>query len=132
MTEDMPRRRSPVLMLLLLVALAVVLAGIFPFRQILAQQRQVENTAAKHSALVAENERLQAEIELLHTDQAIERIAREEFGLVMPGETAYVAVTPPGSEREVEPAPAAPYDDDRRIWQRVLDFLTGRDLVPEE
>ena len=40
------RRWSPVWALLLLVALAVTTAGIFPLRQILAQQDQVEATRA--------------------------------------------------------------------------------------
>ena len=39
-------RRSPWVALLLVVALAITLAGIFPFRQMIAQQRQVENTEA--------------------------------------------------------------------------------------
>ena len=68
------------LAVLLIVALAITLAGIFPFRQLLAQQRQVESTQAKLDALVLENERLEEEAVLLETPAEVERIAREQLG----------------------------------------------------
>ena len=120
-------RRAPWLALLLLVALAITLAGIFPFRQILAQNRQVESTEAKLAALQAENAALEDQIEALNTDVELERIAREEYGLVEPGEVGYTAFSEPGSELPQVPDADAEFDD-RGFFQKIWDFLTGRDL----
>ncbi len=128
-------RRSPWVLLVLLLALAITLVGIFPFRQIIAQHRQVDMTEAKLDALVAENARLSDEIELLQTPTEMERIAREEFGVVRKGETAYMATSP---DREAE-IPGAPQSEfvvenrgaERGFFQQVWDFLTGRDLAPD-
>ena len=123
-------RHSPLIAVVLIAALAVTLAGIFPFRQILAQNRQVENTEAKLNALQAENAALEDRIEALNTDVELERIAREEFGLVRPGEKGYTVESPPGSELPEPPDPAAAFDD-RGFVEKIWDFLTGRDLDPD-
>lgn len=41
---------------------------------------------AKKKAAIEEREELKTEISLLHTDEYIEGIARDELGLVKPGE----------------------------------------------
>ena len=87
-------------MVLLLVGLAIVLAGVFPFRQLIAQERLVANTEAKLEALINENEALQVEIGAVQTPSELERIAREEYGMVRPGETSYVVETESGPDRE--------------------------------
>lgn len=117
--------------MVLLVALAVVLAGIFPFRQIIAQERQVDLTQQKYDALVEENARLEAEAAALQTPQEVERIAREHYGLVRPGEIGYVAVSPQGAP-PVGPEPEAPTPIEPEWWETVRDFFTGKDLVPGE
>lgn len=117
--------------MVLLVALAVVLAGIFPFRQIIAQERQVDLTQEKYNALLDENTRLEAEAAALQTPQEVERIAREHYGLVRPGEIGYVAVSPPGAI-PVGPVAELPPPVPREWWEMLSDFLTGRDLVPGE
>ena len=127
--DEPPRRgrNGPWLAVLLIAALAITLAGVFPFRQIIAQDRQVESTRDKLSTLVAENEALVTDVEALQTEAEIERIAREELGLVRPGEVGYTV------EPESEPAAtASPVDaiaeDDRSFIDKLWDFLTGRDL----
>lgn len=136
MTMDTPvvhsrGRRGGIVAVLLLVGLAIVLAGVFPFRQLIAQERLVENTRAKLDALVAENETLQAEIDAARSPAELERVAREQYGMARPGETVYVVEL----EDESVPDPVVPVDetlDSRSILQRFWDFLTGRDLVPDE
>lgn len=126
-------RRSPWVALVLVLALVITLAGIFPFRQIIAQHRQVDLTEAKLAALDEENERLANHVDLLQTDAEIERQAREQFGLVRKGEVAYTISSP---QRPVASSPASgPVVVDsaaeRSVLGRLWDFLTGRDLAPD-
>ncbi len=124
-------RRGSFVAVLLLVGLAIVLAGVFPFRQLIAQERLVDNTRAKLDALVVENEAIQNQIDAVQSPTELERIAREQYGMVRPGETSYIV------ELDGGPVPRAVVDqeqvlDSRSLLQRVWDFLTGRDLVPDE
>ncbi len=123
-------RHSPLIAVVLIVALAVTLAGIFPFRQILAQNRQVENTQGKLAALEQENLVLQQRIEELKTDVGVEELAREQLGMVEPGEIGVTIDSPEGSELPSPRDPAASFDD-RGFLQKLWDFLTGRDLEPD-
>lgn len=118
-----------VLTLLLLVAVALVFSNVFPFRQILAQEELVEQKNQSLAVLEAENARLTAAADYLQTDDGVEKIARQDFGYVRPGEVAYVVVSPPG-EAELVPAEPEPIEElDRVWWQGIWDFLTGRDLL---
>ena len=134
-TPRRPRRqhrRSPLIAVLLLVALAITLAGIFPFRQMIAQERQVDQTQARLDTLLEENQLLEEKVAALNTDIEVERLAREQYGLVRPGETGYTVESPP-APRSAEPVlPDVEDLDGRTLLQRVWDFLTGRDLVPDE
>ncbi|MDJ0923922.1 MAG: septum formation initiator family protein [Acidimicrobiia bacterium] len=125
------KRPGAFVAVLLLVGLAIVLAGVFPFRQLIAQERLVENTQAKLDALVAENEALQAEIEAVTSPTELERLAREQYGMVRPGETSYVVELDGGPAFD-SAAPQEESADSRSLLERFWDFLTGRDLVPDE
>jgi len=124
-------RRAPLVAVLLLVALSITLAGIFPFRQLIAQRTQVENTREKLDTLVGENTALEDQVAALQTEPEIERLAREQYGLVNPGETPYAVIQP---EAEILPTAPAPPEavDERNPLERVWDWMTGRDLVPDE
>lgn len=124
---------TPLVAVLLLVALAGVLTYVLPFRQIIAQGRAVELSERKLAVLREENARLEADVAALQTPTEVERIAREDYGLVRPGEVAYVVVTPRAPAREAVGAADGRAED---LWAppdwvtRIWDFLTGRDLVP--
>ncbi|MFQ5948188.1 MAG: septum formation initiator family protein [Acidimicrobiia bacterium] len=121
------RRWPAVLGLVLLVALAFTMAGIFPFRQILAQRRSVQLAEQKLEALQAENRRLEEQISVLQTPGEVERLARQQFGLVRPGEVGYTVIVPLS-----EPEPQQqPLPEGKAWYQGFWDFLTGRDLVPD-
>lgn len=124
------RRRGAFFAVVLLVGLAIVLAGVFPFRQMIAQQRLVDNTEAELSALVSANQDLQSQIDAVQSEAELERIAREQYGMARPGETIYVVELEDGSGSGsvVEGDPAL---DSRSLLERFWDFLTGRDLVPD-
>lgn len=115
-----------------LVAVVVTAAGIFPFRQIIAQEREVDLAEEKLAAIQEENERLEREIAALRTSDEIERLAREQFGLVRPGEIGYVVVTPPGATATtVPPEPTLDRPEEQPWWRDLWDFLTGRDLLED-
>ena len=130
-TETAPPRKQRwgwALAVVLLGALALTVSGILPFRQLVSQQRQIDNTQDQLAALERENDLLSEDIEMLGTDAEIERIAREQYGLVRPGEVAYVVVVP--RETTVAETPPNPVvrSDERAWWQRVWDFVTGDDI----
>ncbi len=128
--EPRRSRRTGTGMVVLIVVSAIVLGGIFPFRQMLAQRRQVEGAEEKLAALVDENARLEQEIADLSTPAETERLAREQLGLVRPGEVGYAVETLPPAAVAPEDLPEAD-GGDRPFWQRIWDFLTGRDLEPD-
>ena len=116
------------LVLSAIILVVVGLAGIFPFRQLVAQEEAVLLAESQLDALVEENRRLEFRISALQTDQELERLAREHLGMVRPGEIGYVAVVPDGI---VDPIPAGrptTLPNDQPWWSKVWDFLTGRDL----
>ncbi len=124
------RPRRGVLVALVFVGLvAGILGGVFPFRQMFAHHRQVDAAEQQLADLQAANAELEGEIAKLQSPVEIERIAREQFGLVRPGETGYVVEVP-------EPAPVLADETDQAdqseapsgFWQGIWDFLTGRDL----
>lgn len=128
----MERRRtlSGLLALAALVAVVVTAAGIFPFRQIIADRRTVSLAQEKLLALRGENSHLEAEVAALQSDVEVERLAREQFGLVRPGEIAYVVVSPEGEEAvAAEAEPTLDRPGEQPWWRDLWDFLTGSDLV---
>lgn len=143
MTDTLERRKDSakatrrkrwgwVLAVLLLGALALTLSGIFPFRQLVAQQRQIERAGEQLHALTSENDRLEVEIAALQTDDEVERIARDQYGLVRPGEVGYVVVSPPQATlTTVAPREEQP-PDTRSWWVRFWDYVTGSDLSDGE
>ena len=62
---------------------------VFPTRSYLAQQRQVGNARHAVQVLKAQNEQLIRQKQQLQTPAEIERLAREQFNMVLPGEQAY-------------------------------------------
>jgi cell division protein FtsB len=73
-----------------LMTVGMLLLAVFDPHGALAVRRQrakLAEVTAHVAQLTAQNDKLRKEIELLRTDEAtIERIAREELGLVKPGE----------------------------------------------
>ncbi len=125
------RRRTRVSGLLAIATLAAVVAvaaGIFPWRQIIDQRTSIELAEEKLEALRAENRLLAEEVAALSTDTEVERLAREQFGLVKPGEVGYVVVVPEGAETPEDQPLVLDRSGDRPWWRDLWDFLTGRDL----
>ena len=118
------------LTMLIVVGLAAA-AGIIPFRQVLAHDRSVELARQQRDALTAANFQLEQQIAALETPGEVERLAREQFGMVMPGETAVVAVPIPDETLPVEDRPTD-FIDHTPWWQRLWNFMSGQDLAADE
>ena len=109
-------------------ALVVFLvAGVFPTRTYLHQRDEIATAEDKVQVLTAENAKLAQQVERLHTDSEVERLAREQYNLVRPGEEAYAILPGPADPEPEGPAPApvqlaAP--EKASIVDDVLDVLT--------
>ena len=77
------------LALIALGVVAMLFVFVFPTRSYLAQRRQV--TAAEHDVTVLrkQNAALASVAEQLQTQPAIQRMARQQFSMVFPGEHLY-------------------------------------------
>jgi cell division protein FtsB len=73
-------------------ALAV---GVFPTRTYLDQRSDAAESRQRLDVLREQNEALADRIEALDTDAEIERLAREQYNLVLPGEEAYAVLPAP-------------------------------------
>jgi cell division protein FtsB len=80
---------------------AVLLVFVFPTTTWLAQRRDGAATAQRARVLQAANRRLEARVRKLHTDAEIERLAREQYDLVRPGEEAYAILPAPAQAQPV-------------------------------
>ncbi|MCC7371728.1 MAG: septum formation initiator family protein [Chloroflexi bacterium] len=94
---------------------------------------QEEMIRADVRRLREENLRLQKELNEARSDAGIERVAREQLGLVKPGDTAVQIVLPQGAAAAaVQPAVRAPEPaqtmtpPEKPAWLRFLDGLFGR------
>ncbi len=123
----MKRRLVVAIPIVLVVVLAAAVTNIFPFRSMLAAERAIDHELEVLDATIEENEALVAERDALLTDGEVERVAREKYGYVKPGEQPYVVVVPrePVAEEAEDEEP-----DEPPLWfDGILDFLTGRDLT---
>ena len=84
-----------------------LMAGVVPMRQYLEQQRRLDAARQRIELLDEENRRLAGSAEELRTDEEIERLAREQYSLVRPGEEAF-ALLPGSDEKRPAQAPLKP------------------------
>jgi len=92
------RRRLVVAVLGGLVLVVVLFAFVYPTRTFLRQREEVSAAERRLQVLEQSTKALERDNARLETDAEVERRAREDFGMVRPGETSYVLV----------PAPPAP------------------------
>lgn len=106
----------------LLVTATIMLSG--PLQHYLDGRERVDHLEEKLAVLTAENERLEARRADLQDPDTIELLAREELGLVRPGEVAY-AVVPPDVDRPRIAPPRDPQPSDRPWYRRVWQAVSG-------
>lgn len=116
------RERSRVPRWMVLAVASVIGVSLFgAFGSTLLQVYRLEREAAQLAQhqrdLEEQNAQLRAEIQALHTPEYVEKLAREQLGLVKPGEIAFLIVQTPSDaspgralppESQERPAPSRP------------------------
>ncbi len=102
--------------------IGVLFVAVFPSRTYLAQRRSIDAAERTVAVLSRENDRLASRVQRLDTDAEIERLAREQYNLVRPGEEAY-AILPsrPVPRPEKRRPPKKEHED---LLSRVWDGVT--------
>jgi cell division protein FtsL len=77
-----------------LALIAIMFLFVFPMRSYLAQKRQVHSAQRSVEVLQTQNAELEREARELQTPAEIERMARVQFNMVLPGEQAYTVISP--------------------------------------
>jgi cell division protein FtsB len=127
--RERPAHRLPRLVWPLAVAVTVggmIFVFFLPARALMQQRSDLRATETRLAVLSAQNQRLTARVAELHTDAEIQRLARQQYGLVFPGEEAYAILPSPQP-----PAPAAPAARPRahrsglpsRLWHDLANMM---------
>jgi hypothetical protein len=95
-----------------------------PARALMQQRADLRAAETRLQVLSAQDQRLTAQVAQLHTDAEIERLARQEYGLVFPGEEAY-AVLPSPQPPAPSGSAAAPHSHQRGLVSRLWHDLAN-------
>lgn len=105
----------------------VVFTTVFPTRTFLAQRASLAAAIEQLEVLEEQSRLLEERARLLEDDAEIERLAREEYHLVRPGEEAFAVLPAPGPPppppRVGTPPPEA---DDANVVERAWEWLGDR------
>src|SRR4029079_7397838 len=93
--------------LVVVVLVGVLFVAVFPTRTWLAQRQEASQATRELEILDGANAKLAGRVKALQSDAEIERLAREQYNLVKPGEEAYALLPAPGHETTT-PAGTAP------------------------
>ena len=111
------RALGPALVVLVLVGILFV--AVLPTRTLLQQRRDTKAATAELNQLRERNRALEERAKRLRHPREIEQLAREQYGLVRPGEEPYVVLpAPPPPERKDD-------GDHRNVLERAWDAVTG-------
>ncbi|MDQ3305396.1 MAG: septum formation initiator family protein [Actinomycetota bacterium] len=105
----------------------VLFATVFPTRTFLAQRASLGAATEQLSVLDEQNRLLEERVGLLNDDAEIERLAREEYHLVRPGEEAFAVLPAPGPPRPPSPVGTPPGEaDGANVVERAWMWLSDR------
>lgn len=123
----MSRHRRPLTLTLAAIAsIVALLATVLPTRTFVAQRAAVGAAEERLMVLSEQNRLLEQRARLLQDDAEIERLAREEYHLVRPGEKAYALLPPPAPPAPPPAVGIPPPSDDGNPVQRGWNWLTSR------
>lgn len=120
------RRRQPADLLLGVLLLGALVLGALmlapPFEDYLAARQRVALLEQQAFALEVENQRLERRIEDLDDPVTIELLARQQQGLVRPGDVPYVLTPPDVDAPRIVDVPVAPTAEED-LLDRVLAWI---------
>ena len=102
MTEARRRALTPRGAILIMVVLGLLFTSVYPLRRYIAVRHEITDLRGESVALDQKLVDLERERAMLHTDEAVEEIARKDLGMVAPGEVPFVI---PGNGTDAPPAP---------------------------
>jgi cell division protein FtsB len=111
------------------VVLGLTLVGVIPVRAYVEQRNEIIAAEARIAALDADNAALRERARRLRTTEEIERLAREQFMRVRPGDVVYAipglrtstADSPGIGLSDAPPPPPAPR---KGLFARLVDRIT--------
>lgn len=103
--------------LVLLVLGGAMYLFVFPARTYLAQKQQIAAEQQTVTVLRAEDSKLASQSSALQDNATIEQIARQQYGLVKPGQQAFMVLPAPN-----RPQPSAPAPPKHAAWYSSLEF----------
>jgi cell division protein FtsB len=90
----------------------------YPARTYLAQKQAIAVQERTIAVLKGEDSKLAGESSALQSSSTIARLAREKYGLVKPGQQAFMVLPSPG----VSASPAVRKRANRSLWYASLEF----------
>jgi cell division protein FtsB len=91
-------------LLVAIVAGGILFLFLLPGRTWLEQSRAMSSAQRRAQVLAQENAALSKRVTQLHSTAYIEQVARQQYGLVMPGEKAYGILLPEATTTVPPPA----------------------------
>ena len=93
--RDIRRRRLVWPLLGVLTVAGLLFIGVYPVRTYLSQRASLNHAQEQLAVLREQNAQLDQRVQALNTDTEIEKLARERYNLVLPGEEAYAILPSP-------------------------------------
>lgn len=109
----------PYLLALFALLTLIAMMAVGPVQSFTAAAERVEHLERTRDQLQTRVGHLEEREQRLHDPEEVELLAREQLGLVMPGEVPFVIVTPDSEDAErLKPEP--PPENDETPWYRRL------------
>jgi len=105
------------------VVVGMLFLAVFPARTYLRQRHSLSAAKARLHVLAQQNTALDKQVKKLHTDSEIERLARQQYNLVRPGEEAY-AILPGPEAAHTHTVKATPPKKHKGFWSRAWDDVS--------
>jgi cell division protein FtsB len=94
-----------------LVLIGALFLFVFPTSAVLHQRSQLSDAEERLAVLKEQTHRLDEQSDRMQSDQEIERLARDRFNMVRPGEQAWAVVPAPTTTTTVAPPPPPAPED---------------------
>lgn len=113
--------------LFMLILAGVLFSSVYPMKRYFAVRASIEALQQEEVSLDRRAASLAKQKQELLTDQAVERMAREQLGMVKVGDVPFVVIEPGASSKPVARPPIAdapePDEQPASLWSRLWESL---------